>query len=362
MLTVLIILLTLLYVSIFTSFIYGWRKLVYFDTSTSDDDLPTISVVVACKDEAQKLPCLLESLSKQSFPNYQLILVNDHSTDSTLQVMNDAKIMFNDLTVISCSQSGKKQALREGIQQSKAELILTTDADCIPCATWVETFAHYYQHHRSNMIIGPVTMSNHASLISQLQHLEFASMVASGGGAAALGAAILCNGANLGFERSTWLRCQSELRMDIPSGDDMFLLQSIKRRGGTISFLKSTNAMVTTVTAATLEAFITQRTRWASKSTAYTDGHIILVSLVVMAMCVMQVVLVLASIFLNLQITYWLTLFTIKLLTDGLFVWNFKSFFGIENPVKNTLILSAIYPIYVLFIGIRSLMTKHTAW
>ena len=362
MLTALVILFSIVYATTFATLIYGWVRLVDFKPSGKMSQDLTLTVVVACRNEAMKLPQLLDALANQTCSNFDIVLVNDHSSDTTLEIMNNAIGRFNHLSVINSDKPGKKQALRAGIRVSKSELILTTDADCMPCPTWVETFLHYFQQHPSDMIIGPVSIQPQKSLFSQLQSLEFASMVASGGGAASIHRPILCNGANLGFLKSVWLRCQSELRMDILSGDDMFLLQSIKRRGGSIRFLKSPKAMVESTATDTIQDFINQRIRWASKSAAYTDEQIIVVSLIVMSVCIMLVGLGITSLFYRPAIYQWSVLFITKLLIDGFFVTRFTSFFNIKNPVINTLVLSMIYPFYVTYIGLHGLFAKQIVW
>jgi poly-beta-1,6-N-acetyl-D-glucosamine synthase len=362
MLSIFIGLIAILYVSTFSSFLIGWRRTAHFKARTTDDALPKISVVVACKNEVKNLPNLLQSLSNQSTRNFQLVMINDHSSDGTLDLLNQAKLQFDNLLVIDASGQGKKQALKEGIMLAEGELILTTDADCIPHQKWVETFQEFYQTNPSDLIIGAVTMSADSTIFSQLQTLEFVAMVASGAGAAGIGTPILCNGANLGFRKSTWINCQSELRTDLNSGDDMFLLQSIKRIGGTIRFLKSTESIAETAPAGSLSEFITQRRRWASKSTAYTDFQIIFVSCLVMSICLVLIgVGISAMIFHGLAI-YLFALFLVKLLTDYLFTSQFKQFFQLKNLFLYSLVLSLIYPFYVVIIGVSSLAFRQLEW
>jgi hypothetical protein len=96
----------------------------------------------------------------------------------------------------------------------------------------------------SRLIIAPVELKSNLKIFQQLQKLEFASLVASGAGAAAFGKPILCNGANLAFPKKIYSIHVNDLHNELLSGDDMFLLESVKNSKGKIRFLKSIWRMV----------------------------------------------------------------------------------------------------------------------
>ena len=85
----------------------------------------------------------------------------------------------------------------------------------------------------------------------------------------------MCSGANLIVRREVWLECEKELYPEIPSGDDMFLLEAVKRRGYQIAVIDDPayTAIVRPLT--TWRAFFRQRMRWAGKAPKYTDKDII---------------------------------------------------------------------------------------
>ena len=85
----------------------------------------------------------------------------------------------------------------------------------------------------------------------------------------------MCSGANLIVKREVWLECEKDLHPEIPSGDDMFLLEAVKRRGYKIGVLDEPayTAIVRPLT--TWRAFFRQRMRWAGKAPHYTDPDII---------------------------------------------------------------------------------------
>ena len=112
-----------------------------------------ITVVVACKNEEEFLPRLLSSLSGQSYENFELVLVNDHSTDNTGMIMENAKSIFPSIQLINAVGFGKKNALKEGILNSKNDFIITIDADCSPVKKWIETILRFSNNFPSDFCL-----------------------------------------------------------------------------------------------------------------------------------------------------------------------------------------------------------------
>ncbi len=352
----------LVYAILILVFAKGWDKTAPFTADPESSPALRLSVVVACKNEALHLPTLLLALQTQSIKTFELVLVNDNSIDDTSVVMESAKSSFNNITIVDCKGNGKKQALKAGIQAATGELIVTTDADCRPHPEWIATICSFMHRHPSDLLIGPVNTPTPNSFREKLQQLEFVTLVASGAGAAGAGLPIMCNGANLAFTKKTWLESQSDLHEEQISGDDVFLLLSIKKRRGTIRFLKSEKAMVTTTVAPDLKSFVRQRMRWTSKAPAYTDFHLILTALSVFGISVAQLALLFLS-FISIQFFIgYLTVFCIKLLIDFIFCMKIKDFFSLQLSPRLLLSLSFIYPIYITTVVVLTVTSRKKKW
>lgn len=89
------------------------------------------------------------------------------------------------------------------------------------------------------------------------------------------GHAVMCSGANLIVRREAWLACEPDLHPEIPSGDDMFLLEAMKRRGYKIAVIDDPDFTAIVRPAPTWRAFFRQRMRWAGKAPKYTDPDIL---------------------------------------------------------------------------------------
>lgn len=97
---------------------------------------PTVSWIVAAKDEAANIEACLRSMAAQDYPNLEIIAVNDRSEDQTGAIMDRLAAEHERLTVLHVAQLppgwfGKNNAMRDGVARSTGEWLCFTDADCI---------------------------------------------------------------------------------------------------------------------------------------------------------------------------------------------------------------------------------------
>lgn len=175
---------------------------------------------------------------------------------------------------------GKKWALYRGISAAGTDYVYLTDDDVPLPQSIPDTDA--------DMLIFPLRMEGGDSLIERLQIAEYAALQQLTVEAARRGHAVMCSGASLLVRRDRWLESWPDLHTEIPSGDDMFLLESFKRRGLRVEVA---DTPITTVTAVpTLRAFLRQRMRWAGKAPHYTDRDILLCGAVIAVANLLQMI------------------------------------------------------------------------
>lgn len=352
----------LLYCLLICKFTKGWKQNLIFEAEVVSPSASNISVIIPFRNEERNLPNLIAALKNQTATDFHIIFVDDHSTDASRTIVESDMNGFDHWTLLSASQHGKKKALKDGILYATSEIIVTTDADCIPNRNWITTINEFQHANKCDLIIGPIKMEEEISLFGQLQALEFTTLIAAGAGAAIANMPIMCNGANLAFTKAAWLLSANDLHEEELSGDDIFLLQSIKKRKGKISFLKSKGAIVSTKGMDTLGALLKQRQRWTSKSKLYKDFDTIYTAMIVLAITTLQVSLFVAA-WINLEyLIVFVTLFLIKLTVDLQLLLEVKSFFGMKNIVLKACILSIVYPFYITTTAISGLLKQTKDW
>ena len=100
--------------------------------------------------------------------------------------------------------------------------------------------------------------------------------------------AVMCSGANLIVKRKVWLECEKDLHPEIPSGDDMFLLEAAKRKGYTVTAIDKSDYTAVVRPLTSWKALFKQRMRWAGKAPHYTDKDIIHCGRVIATLNILQ--------------------------------------------------------------------------
>ena len=318
-----------------------------------------LSIVIAFRNEANQLPMLLDCLNKQIYPKnlFEVIFVDDHSSDNGYNIIetfiktnriDNFKIVNND------NGTNKKSALAYGFRLSKGNLIVTTDADCVMGENWLFTIASYYEKHHPKLISGPVAFK-YNNVFEKIQALEFSSLIASGAGAIEIKAPIMCNGANLAFEKDLFcFDSDTHNAKNFISGDDVFLLMHAKIKYGNhlIHFVKSKDAIVYTKACESIKSFFYQRIRWVSKSSGYTDFSMIAVSLIVFIANFLLLSVGICSIFYKTLLIYFVIAFVLKLIVDFPIIYDINKFFNQKKLLWYYLVLQIIYSLYVVFFGL----------
>jgi len=335
-----------------------YRSLLQIRTfNVSADPATFVSVVVSCRNEQKNLPVLLNSIALQNYPKYlfEIIIVDDNSTDKTLEIAEGFTGLRNILT-INNKGKGKKHALRTGIIASKGNLIITTDADCRMGKNWIRTIAAFYEMNKPDMIICPVKIESVRGFFGIFQELEFLSLQGITAGSALSEKATMCNGANLAFTREAYFNNSDNLHDEIISGDDVFLLHSLKKENRSkIFWLESPEALVTTESSSTFRSFLKQRGRWISKGKVYRDRHAIILGIVTLFTVFMQVSYFIAWLIYPALVWVFLAIYILKSVPDLLILLNTSGRYDKRYLMMWFLPAQLIYPFYVLSVVLYSL-------
>lgn len=318
-----------------------------------------VSVIVACKNEEKNLPGLLSALAAQDYnrDHFEVIIVDDGSSDSTYALASEFTGIKN-YKVIKNPGSGKKSAIKAGVEICSGKLLVTTDADCSPGPEWLKTIASFYSEHKPRMITGPVEMKGTLGFFQRFQELEFLSLQGITAGTVYAGNPLMCNGANLTFERDSYYTGAGQLHPELVSGDDVFLLHALKQRGSKICWLESGEAVVTTKTEPALPAFLKQRARWISKAGACSDSYTKLLAIVTFVTILIQLALLAAALYKPLFLLIFFASLILKSIPDFLIIRNRAAFHIKKNLLWLFLPGQFIYPFYVISVVLFWLFTR----
>ena len=194
---------------------------------------------------------------------------------------------------------GKKHALYRLISAAKTEYVWMIDDDVLPapiansslCERPIGGTLSNSLYEASDLLILPLRMESENErplLLERLQIAEYAAIQQLTIETAKRGHAVMCSGANLIAKRDRWLESYPDLHPEIPSGDDMFLLESFKHRGLNIAVCESEEMTAIVRPHTSWRAFFKQRMRWAGKAPKYTDKDILRCGALVLAANLLQ--------------------------------------------------------------------------
>jgi len=357
------------YFLLILSFTIAWIRLKCFSPSVKPLSTKVTIIISARNEEKNILNCLSDILM-QDYPKtfIEIIVVDDHSEDNTADIVKSfiQNCVFKNIHLLELKNNslgaGKKNAITAAIEMADGDLIITTDADCRMGLKWLSSLVNYYEMEHPQMVAAPVCFHKTVSVFGNMQSLEFLSLIVSSAAAINLKMPIMCNGANLMYEKKIFIEVNGfEGNMNYHSGDDVFLMYKFNHHQKKIDFLKSFDACVFTEAKTTLREFFIQRKRWVSKAKGYKNYSAIFVSLLVFFINLFLFTGFISSMLIPGFIWLALLFFGIKFLVDLPLMTVASAFFKRKNLLWYYLPVQIINIIYVPLMSFAGLFGK-TEW
>jgi len=340
---------------------------------TSDLSLPDVTVVIIVRNEEKYIrKCVNSILSNRVDSLREIIIVNDHSEDRTVEYIDayqDSRITLLHLAdfelLESYSNKHKKAGLHYALSRCSTELVLTTDGDCMVGQYWIRSMLASYNSEVSDTMTGPIHISPSGSFLEYFQEIEMMGTMAGTLAGIQSGKYQSANAANMLFRKDDYLEFLKSYEHKNASGDDVIFVQWQHNKGKKLSFSTGFETIVITPPLANLKEFYAQRLRWASKTISYPSiGLTILMALIF----VFYVSIVLFPILYiwngnhSLLILPFVFL-TLKIIGDQLLLRKVSQFFGSEYELGlKAIALSITHLGYLIGIGIAGLLIKRYTW
>lgn len=243
-----------------------------------------ISILIACKNEAENLEQLLPLLLQQNYASFEIILINDHSTDATAEVMqrfakDDSRIKWFEMSDKAHTTGNKKKALTFGIQKATYDYFLFTDADCIPVSTqWISEMAQGFGKSKS-IVLGYGSYQNQPTLLNAVIRYETLLTAWQYFSYAMHGLPYMGVGRNLGYTRSLFNQNNGfATHQHLKSGDDD-LLVSQNATATNVACLWHEKAHTLSKPKTTWASWLHQKRRHITTATQYKPIHQVLLAL-----------------------------------------------------------------------------------
>lgn len=127
------------------------------DRYPDSEECPRVSVIVPARNEEKNIRTCVSSLLGQDYSSFEVIVVNDHSDDSTAKILSELQEEYPHLRVLDCEAlpagwTGKNWACDEGYRQAKGELLVFTDADTQHAPQFLRKAVAALLHERADLL------------------------------------------------------------------------------------------------------------------------------------------------------------------------------------------------------------------
>jgi len=204
----------------------------------------SISVIVCAKNEAENVSNFLPLLLEQDYPDFEIVLIDDASSDNTLEIFEDFEKRYSNIRLVKVQNNeafwgNKKYALTLGIKAARKEYLLFTDADCYPTSkNWITAMSSQFTMQKT-IVLGYgkyETIANSylnkiirfETLITAIQYFSWAK----------LGHAYMGVGRNLAYKKEEFFNVNGFIsHIQVRSGDDdLFINEAANPKNTAIAY------------------------------------------------------------------------------------------------------------------------------
>lgn len=246
-------------------------------------DLP-ISLLICAKNEAKNLTKHIPLWLNQNHQDFELILINDASTDDTLEVMvsfaeQDSRIKIVDVKNNEAFWGSKKYALTLGIKRAKNEHFIFSDADCLPASeNWLALMAANFSKEKQ-LVLGYGGYTKKAGILNRLIRFETLMTAVQYLSYARAGIPYMGVGRNLGYTSTLYYDNRGFMNhIKIPSGDDDLFVNDTATSHNT-ALCVSPEAFTYSLPKTTWKDWFRQKQRHYSTARYYKSKHKFLLGL-----------------------------------------------------------------------------------
>jgi len=238
-----------------------------------------VSVIICARDEDENLARNLPGVLVQTYRStYEVVAVNDNSVDDSKYILQELKKTFKSLNVIELTQeakliSGKKYPLSIGIKESRHEVLLLTDADCVPASEfWIQKMQDAYDDN-IEIVLGYGAYLKCPGILNKLIRFETFHTALQYLSYALAGVPYMGVGRNLSYKKDLFLRNKGFSSINhIPSGDDDLFINKVATKNNT-AIIIDPEAVTRSIPKRTWREWQKQKARHYTTAKFYKPKH-----------------------------------------------------------------------------------------
>lgn len=239
----------------------------------------SISVIVCAKNEAENLKKFLPSIINQNYGKFEIVLINDASSDDTLDVMKTFEEQHNNIKIVDVENNeafwgNKKYALTLGIKAASHNFLLFTDADCKPVSNqWIKEMSSQFNNEKTVAIGYGAYKKKKFNLLNALIRFETIFTAIQYFSYAKIGMPYMAVGRNLAYRREEFFNANGFMsHMQIRSGDDDLFVNQVANKSNT-ALCFSKDSFTESIPETNFKNWFNQKRRHISTANHYKPIH-----------------------------------------------------------------------------------------
>lgn len=240
-----------------------------------------VSVVITARNEAATLQEFLPKILTQEYPEFEVIVVNDASTDDTGEILEALAKQYKNLYITNIPRDekfghSKKLALTVGIKAARFDWILLTDADCVPAsAHWINSMQANFAP-KNNFVLGYGAYQKGKGLLNKIIRTDTLQIAFNYLTFAMARVPYMGIGRNMAFRKSVFFEKKGFARhYKLDSGsDDLFVNEAAKGQDTVVEL--SVDSFTVSVPKSSFTAWIKQKRRHLTTGVMYKFSHKVL--------------------------------------------------------------------------------------
>ncbi|KAB1155070.1 glycosyltransferase [Flavobacterium luteum] len=259
----------------FIYYIIVFGKFAYAKSAISNPKRIPISVVVCAKNEAENVAKFVPILAEQDYPDFEIVLIDDASSDETLDLFEAFEKQYSNIRLVKVKNNeafwgNKKFALTLGIKAAKNQYLLFTDADCYPISKdWISIMSSQFTPEKTIVLGYGAYEKISRSFLNKIIRFETMLTAVQYFSWAKIGHPYMGVGRNLAYKKEEFFNVNGFIdHMKIRSGDDdLFINQAATRKNTTICF--DQNSFTYSLPKTSFKEWFAQKRRHISTATFY---------------------------------------------------------------------------------------------
>jgi cellulose synthase/poly-beta-1,6-N-acetylglucosamine synthase-like glycosyltransferase len=309
------------FIQVFYYSFFFSRVAFYKEKKRQQSQQHPVSVVICARDEDENIARYLPGVLVQKYPTtHEVIVVNDNSVDDSKYILEELQKTFKLLQVVDLKQeakliSGKKYPLSVGIKEAKHEIVLLTDADCVPASEfWIQKMQEAYVNG-TEVVIGYGAYNKRPGLLNKIIRFETFHSALQYLSFALAGKPYMGVGRNLSYKKDVFIRNKGFSSINhIPGGDDDLFINKVATKRNTKVVIDK-DAITLSQPKRDFNEWLRQKTRHYSTARYYKKGNKFLLAIYSLSQFLFYPLLIVSAVFYSWQLT--LIIFGVRFLLQA---------------------------------------------